>query len=156
MTSKIVVRIAGRGDAPHMVEFNAAMALETEDLALDRATLLAGVQGLFERPEHGYYLVAEIGGAVVGGLMVTFEWSDWRNGVFWWVQSVYVRPAHRGQGVYRALYGEVRRRAKEHPDVCGLRLYVEKDNRRAQAVYRKLGMEETPYRLYEESFVPLH
>jgi ribosomal protein S18 acetylase RimI-like enzyme len=154
MASTILVRMAALRDAPHLVSFNMAMAHETEELALDEATVLAGVRGLFERPEYGFYLVAEIGGEVVGGLMVTPEWSDWRNGVFWWVQSVYVRPERRGQGVYRALYDEVRRLAREHGEVCGIRLYVEKDNRRAQAVYRRLGMSETHYRLFEAPFDP--
>lgn len=152
MARTILVRAAAPDDAPHLAAFNIAMALETEQVVLDEATVLAGVHGLFDRPAYGFYLVAEINGEVAGGLMVTPEWSDWRNGVFWWVQSVYVRPPYRGQGVYRALYDEVRRRAREHGEVCGIRLYVEKDNRRAQSVYRKLGMEETPYRMFEESF----
>ena len=96
------------------------------------------------------YLVAEQGDEIVGSLMVTTEWSDWRNGFFWWVQSVYVRPEFRRQGVYRALYTEVRIHAKAQPDVCGIRLYVENENEGAQKTYEALGMKKTGYRLYEE------
>jgi len=94
--------------------------------------------------------VAENGGEIVGSLMVIFEWSDWRNGFFWWVQSVYVKPEYRRRGVFKKLYEYVRRAASERDDVCGLRLYVEKDNDMAQTVYGRLGMKKTNYRLYED------
>ncbi|MEZ5392586.1 MAG: GNAT family N-acetyltransferase [Bryobacterales bacterium] len=104
-------------------------------------------------PAKGFYLVAEEEGAVVGQLLITYEWSDWRNGVFWWVQSVYVRPESRGRGVYSTLYEDAVRRAREAGDVCGLRLYVERENRRAQRTYQKLGMRPTVYEMYETDFV---
>lgn len=142
-------------DVPTLVAFNQAMAQETEGKALDTGTLTSGVSRFMARPELGYYLVAERPGpdgvlAVQGSLMVTSEWSDWRDGLFWWIQSVYVRPEARRTGVYRALYAEVQRLARAEQDIVGLRLYVEVENTRAQATYRSLGMEELPYRLYEE------
>lgn len=144
------IRPATESDAPPIVAFNRAMAVETEDkeLPLDAAT--RGVAALFTYPERGFYLVAESGGVVVGSLMITTEWSDWRNGMFWWVQSVYVRPEARRQGIYRALYEYVRQKASATADVCGIRLYVERENTGAQRVYETLGMQPTSYRLYEE------
>ena len=132
---------------------NAAMALETENLQLDSVRLLAGVHAVFNDPAKGFYLIAEQDGEVVGQLMTTYEWSDWRNGVFWWVQSVYVRPRARGRGVYRGLYSELLRRARERGDVCGLRLYVEGHNEAAKLTYAKLGMSATVYEMWEEDFV---
>lgn len=147
------IRLASLDDAPTLAEFNAAMALETERLELEQERLLGGVEAVLRDPAKGFYLVADEDGSVTGQLMVTFEWSDWRNGVFWWVQSVYVRPDRRGGGIYTALYKEAVRRAQAQGDVCGLRLYVEKDNARAQAAYNKLGMSETDYLLFETDFV---
>ena len=144
------IRSATPADAETIASFNEAMAVETEGKTLDPATVRAGVRGLFARPEFGFYVVAEDGGRIVGQLMITFEWSDWRNGVFWWIQSVYVRPEFRGRGVYRALHGHVRAMAKAAGSVCGFRLYVEKENAAAQETYRRLGMHETRYVLYEE------
>jgi ribosomal protein S18 acetylase RimI-like enzyme len=109
------------------------------------------VRGLFGRPGQGFYLIAESDGQPVGCLMVTYEWSDWRNKVFWWIQSVYVLPDFRGRGLYKALYADVRRRAAEDGGVCGFRLYVEKENLKAQRVYEHLGMHEAPYLMYEEN-----
>jgi ribosomal protein S18 acetylase RimI-like enzyme len=134
-----------------LVAFNAAMALETEQKRLDQAVLTAGVRGLISHADYGFYLVAEDeAGAAVGCLMVTYEWSDWRNGLFWWVQSVYVDAAHRGRGVYRALYARVKEMAAAEGGVCGFRLYVEEHNEAAQATYRRLGMEKTHYLMFEE------
>ncbi len=144
------IRRAERGDAETLARFNEAMARETEGKALEAATVRAGVEGLFERPEHGFYLVAERAGRPVGTLMITTEWSDWRAGLFWWIQSVYVRPEARRQGVYRALYAHVRREAARAEHVRGLRLYVERENAAARATYRTLGMKETRYRMFEE------
>lgn len=146
------IRKAVRADAPVLVEFNAAMALETEERELDREVLEAGVLGIFEVPERGFYLVAEDEDGIVGSLMVTTEWSDWRNGDFWWVQSVYVRPEFRKQGVFGLLYEKVRGMARQADRVCGYRLYVEKENEAARAAYRRRGFSETPYRLYEDPF----
>ena len=149
MTDPVRIRPGKDADAATIAAFQQAMAAETEDKPLDPAVVLAGVRGLLARPEHGFYLVADRGDAVAGSLMVTPEWSDWRGGFFWWIQSVYVDPAHRRRGVYRALHEAVHARAKEDGHVIGIRLYVERENEGARAVYRKLGMDETGYRLYE-------
>ncbi len=145
---EIRIRAARTDDCESLAAFNAAMALETEDKSLDPAVLRAGVARVLAEPARGFYLVAEIDGAAAGCLMVTFEWSDWRNGDWWWLQSVYVAPAHRRHGVFRALYAEVERRAIERNDVVGVRLYVERDNVRAQRTYASLGLREEHYRLY--------
>ena len=144
------IRIATRDDAAAMVEFNQAMALETEQKHLDSEVLSNGVAAVFDDPEKGFYVVADIEGEIIGGLLVTFEWSDWRNGWFWWIQSVYVRPEGRGKSVYSKLYQFVKERALAAGNVCGFRLYVEKENEHAQAVYKKLGMDETYYLMFEE------
>ena len=144
------IRIATKDDAAAMVGFNQAMAKETEDKHLNEEVLSKGVAAVFDDPNKGFYVVADDGGRIVGGLMITFEWSDWRNGWFWYVQSVYVRPEARGKKVYSQLYQFVKDRASEKGNVCGFRLYVEKENERAQAVYKKLGMEETYYLMFEE------
>lgn len=149
---KITVRAAEREDATTIADFNLAMAAETEDKGLDAEVLRAGVEGAFEFPERAVYRVAEIDGEIVGSLMVTTEWSDWRNGLFWWIQSVYVRPECRRQGVYRALHEDVCDAAQATEGVCGVRLYVERENRSAQAVYEAMGMSATSYRLYEVEF----
>ncbi|MCF7805693.1 MAG: GNAT family N-acetyltransferase [Candidatus Marinimicrobia bacterium] len=148
----ITVRRARRKDAGYIADYNIAMARETEDKSLDKNTVIRGVQSLMETPEYGFYLVAEVDGKVAGCLLITYEWSDWRNGLFWWIQSVYVAPEHRGQGVFRSMYEYVERSAREDETVCGLRLYVEDENERAQSTYRALGMERTGYQLWEEEF----
>lgn len=142
------IRAARASDLDTLAAFNAAMALETEGKALDPALLRAGVARVLVEPARGFYLVAEVEAAVAGCLMITFEWSDWRNGDWWWLQSVYVVPAYRRHGVFRALYWEVERRAMERADVVGVRLYVERDNARAQRTYQALGMHEDHYRMY--------
>lgn len=144
------IRLAVEQDIDDLVEFNRAMASETEDVALDVDILAAGVRRLLTNRALGFYAVAESEGRVAAGLMVTTEWSDWRNGIFWWIQSVYVRPEFRRQGLYRALYAFVKQRATEEGGVCGFRLYVERENEAAQATYQALGMRETRYRMYEE------
>ncbi len=144
------IRIAKFGDADSLVEFNQAMALETEGKRLDTETLRNGVRAIFQDENKGFYAVAENDGAIVGGLMVTFEWSDWRNAWFWWIQSVYILPESRGQGIYRRLYDFVKEKADERGDVCGFRLYVEAENERAQRVYEKLGMQKSHYLMFEE------
>ena len=152
MTQPITVRPAATADVRHLVRFNVAMAVESEDKGLDPSMLEDGIRYLLAHPKQGFYLVAESDGEVVGALMVTFEWSDWRSGRFWWIQSVYVDPAHRRHGVYGSLHAEVRNTALADPEGCGIRLYVEQDNTGAQATYRQLGMQETHYRIYEEEF----
>jgi ribosomal protein S18 acetylase RimI-like enzyme len=150
MLDDITVRSATPDDAERLARFNAAMAEETEDKALDLDTVRAGVEGMFDDPSRGFYLVAVRDETIVGALMVTTEWSDWRNGVFWWIQSVYVRPQARRTGVYTALHRDVRTRARADDEVCGLRLYVERGNETARKTYEALGMTETSYRMYEE------
>lgn len=146
----INVRRADARDADALVEFNLAMARETEAKELAPEVLGAGVRRFIERPHFGFYLVAEDDASVIGSLMITYEWSDWRDGLFWWIQSVYVRPAHRRRGVYRRLYEHVKQLAAADPEVLGFRLYVEKENRAALATYQRLGMSETHYLMYEE------
>ncbi|HJT61295.1 MAG TPA: GNAT family N-acetyltransferase [Burkholderiales bacterium] len=144
------VRLATPQDAPVLVEFNAAMALETEQKALLADVIGAGVRSLLGDPAAGFYVVAEKNGEIVGALMITKEWSDWRNGTFWWIQSVYVQPDVRRQGVYKLLYRHVQELAAKDPAICGFRLYVERENGRAQATYQALGMKETRYLVFEE------
>jgi GNAT superfamily N-acetyltransferase len=151
MPNDVTVRHATTEDAVLLARFNAAMAEETEDKTLDPETVRAGVQEMFDDPSRGFYLVAVRDETIIGSLMITTEWSDWRNGVFWWIQSVYVRPEARRQGVFRALYARVRGEAERRDDVCGLRLYVEQGNDAARAAYEKLGMDETHYAMYEEA-----
>ncbi|MFO0546896.1 MAG: N-acetyltransferase [Polyangiaceae bacterium] len=131
------------------------MATETEGRELDRETLRRGVGALLEDPSHGFYCVAIRQGSVVGQLMVTFEWSDWRAGQFWWIQSVYVHPEHRRTGVYRALHEHVVGRARAQGGVVGVRLYVERENTRAQRTYEALGMKRAVYDMFEIDFSPL-
>jgi ribosomal protein S18 acetylase RimI-like enzyme len=146
----IAVRPARADEADTLADFNIAMALETEGRRLLPEVVGAGVRRLLAEPALGFYLVAVAAGEVVGSAMVTTEWSDWRNGRFWWIQSVYVRREWRRRGVFRALYAHIREAAAQAPDVCGFRLYVERENAAAQATYRALGMHETEYRIMEE------
>lgn len=154
---RFLIRPAHIGDLDLLVNFSLAMAQETEGRQLDEARLRQGTKALFDEPTHGFYLVAEAqrqpSPAVVGQLMVTFEWSDWRNATFWWIQSVYVHPDWRRQGVYRTMHRHVLREARDRKDVCGIRLYVEKENRGAQTAYQKVGLLPSPYQVFEEDFV---
>ena len=144
------IRLATPADAAVLTEFNAAMALETERKELLPEVVGAGVKSLLDNRAGGFYVVAEESACVVGALMITKEWSDWRNGSFWWIQSVYVLPDFRRRGVYKRLYLHVQALAAQDPKVCGFRLYVERENSRAQATYRALGMKETRYLVFEE------
>ena len=148
--TRIHIRQGQAQDAQALADFNRAMAFETEGVELFPEVILQGVQTLITNPHHGFYLVAEVDGEIVASLMVTTEWSDWRNGVFWWIQSVYVLPHWRRKGLYTRLYNKVKTLAAEQDDVCGFRLYVEHDNITAQKTYSHLGMEETHYKLFEE------
>ena len=150
MKDRISIRKAAADDAEPIAEFNIAMAMETEQKKLERDRIEPGVKALFDHPEYGFYLVAESGDEIIGSLMVTKEWSDWRNGLFWWIQSVYVIPEFRRKGVYRAMYEKVKQLADQAENVCGFRLYVEKENTIAQQTYLSLGMEETHYKMFEE------
>lgn len=147
--SSLKIRLAERGDIAAIAEWNRAMAWETEQKRLDPQVLLRGVTAVLDEPRRGFYLVAELDGKAAGCLLVTYEWSDWRNGDFWWFQSVYVTPDARRSGVFRAMYAEVAQRAKQAGAV-GLRLYVETENLRAQRTYRELGMEQCHYFMYEQ------
>ena len=144
------IRLATPEDAAALTAFNAAMALETEHKELLPEVIGAGVRSLLSNPASGFYVVADQGGRVLGSLLITKEWSDWRNGDFWWIQSVYVHPEFRRRGVYRKLYRHVQQLAAQDPKVCGFRLYVERENSRAQSTYRGLGMKETRYLVFEE------
>jgi len=148
------VRPATPSDLDVLVAFNLAMACETEDHALDPSRLRAGVLGVLRDPSRGRYSVAEIDGKVVGSLLVTREWSDWRDAWFWWIQSVYVAPASRRRGVYSALHGAVIESAHRAGDVYGVRLYVESANGSAQATYERLGMRRARYQMYEVEIEP--
>jgi ribosomal protein S18 acetylase RimI-like enzyme len=144
------IRLAIKEDAASLVEFNQAMAIETEGKSLNHETLRSGVESVFTDSKKGFYVVAEDNHAIVGGLMVTFEWSDWRNAWFWWIQSVYILPDYRGKKIYRKLYEFVKNQAESEKNVCGFRLYVEKENLLAQKVYERLGMNVSHYIMYEE------
>lgn len=142
------VRPARADDADVIADFNIRMARETEGLALDPATVGRGVRRALADRAKALYFVAELGGRVVGQLMITHEWSDWRDGDVWWVQSVYVAPEARRRGVFAALYRQAERAAREQ-GVVGLRLYVDEHNTGAQAVYARLGMRASNYRVME-------
>jgi GNAT superfamily N-acetyltransferase len=143
------IRSAVPADAPAIVEFQILMARETEDLELDRETITGGVDAVFADPAKGTYWLAERDGRIAGCLLTTYEWSDWRNGTVLWIQSVYVPPEQRGRGIYRALYEHLKRRVEREPDLKGIRLYVDRRNTGAQAVYARLGMTCEHYDLFE-------
>ena len=147
-----LLRPATRADAPFIADFNARLADESEGLQLDHVRLRAGVEAVLADPTKGLYWVAEAEGVPVGQLMITWEWSDWRNGFFWWIQSVYVRSDWRGRGVFTSLYAFVREQAARREDVCGIRLYVENHNEGAKRSYERLGLGRTAYDLYEVDF----
>lgn len=152
MSGRIQIRKAKKSDVETLAYFNTLMAWETEGKKLSQPVVTAGVENLLSQPEYGFYLLAEIEGEVAGALMLTSEWSDWRNGLFWWIQSVYVRPEYRRQGVFKSLYQHAERLARQQPAVCGLRLYVDRQNHAAQRTYQSMGMEATNYDLYEIEF----
>ncbi|BBM81937.1 GNAT family N-acetyltransferase [Candidatus Uabimicrobium amorphum] len=146
------IRKAQPQDCEAIVFGNCAMALETENKKLDKKRVTKGVKALLNDESKGFYIVAEENGEVIGQLMITYEWSDWRNGTFWWIQSVYIAKEHRRKGVYTRLYAYIREKCQEH-NVCGIRLYVDKNNVNARQTYEKLGMEFSHYDFMEEDFV---
>jgi len=152
----LIIRDARTDDAALIARWMIALAWETEHKALDPDVVARGVLAVFEQPARGRYFIGErnVDGATVavGVLMLTHEWSDWRDGDWWWIQSVYVDPGHRRHGVYRALYEHVHALAKATPEVCGLRLYVERENANAQRTYASLGMSDAGYAIYEDEF----
>jgi len=151
--TNINIREAVPQDTEHIVRFQQSMALETEGKALDEALLRNGVARVFSSDDKGFYLVAEADDEVVGSLLITFEWSDWRNATFWWIQSVFVDSNWRRRGVYRAMHDWVHEIADSREDICGIRLYVERTNHVAQQTYNSLGMAHSHYDLYEIDFV---
>ena len=142
-------RAAQSSDRDVIVDFQVAMARETEDVALDREICTKGVAAVFDNPSLGRYFVAESAGRVVASLLLTYEWSDWRNGMVWWIQSVFVAPEVRGQRVYAGLYEHVKRLAEADDAIRGIRLYVDRRNTRAQEVYTRLGMNGEHYQVFE-------
>ena len=146
---ELKIREAALSDARLIAAFNLQLAEESEGLRLDAALVQAGVAALLTDPAKGRYYVAEAEGAVVGQVMITYEWSDWRNGHIWWIQSVYVKPEFRRAGVFRALFNHLRTLAQTRKDVCSLRLYVHAENTRASQSYERLGMTRTQYEIFE-------
>jgi len=152
MGDHFTIRRAKIEDAPVIADFNRAMAWETEQKQLEPGTILAGVQQLITNPQYGFYIVSEVKEQPVACLLITYEWSDWRNGLFWWIQSVYVKPEFRQRGIYKQMYTYIKNLAHTDRRVCGLRLYVADTNQQAQMAYRRLGMDATHYRIFEEIF----
>ena len=146
---ELKIREAALSDAQLLAAFNLLLAQESEGLRLDPAIAQAGVTALLKDPAKGLYYVAEAAGAVVGQVMITYEWSDWRNGNIWWIQSVYVKPEFRRAGIFRALFNHLRNLAQTRKDVCSLRLYVHAENTRAAESYKRLGMTLTQYEVFE-------
>ena len=146
------IRNATLTDLEFIAGANLALAQETEGQVLDPALLYPGVRAVFEEPGRGRYYIAEADGRRVGQLMTTYEWSDWRNGVFLWIQSVYVLPEYRGAGAFRALFGHLLELARADSGICGVRLYVDRSNERALQVYERLGMHRSNYDVMETVF----
>ena len=151
---ELTVRRAGTDDVDALVAFSSAMAWETEHRRLDATRLREGTQALLSTPSLGFFMVMEVREPerclVVGQLMITYEWSDWRNGNIWWIQSVYVKQEFRGHGVFKALFEHVEQLARSSPEVCALRLYMDKHNEAARRAYAKLGMVEGAYVVFEK------
>lgn len=142
------IRVAKKEDAASIIDFQQKMAMETEGIELDHATIYNGVRAVFEDSSKGTYYVAESDNKVVASLLITPEWSDWRNSYIWWFQSVYVIPGYRRKGIFREMYDYIKKEALKE-NIPGLRLYVEKDNNRAQLTYEAMGMDGEHYRLFE-------
>ena len=148
----LALRPATPADADLVAAYNAALALESEGKVLDPGTLAAGVRAVLADPAKGVYTLAESGGEVVGQLMLTYEWSDWRNGMLWWLQSVYVHQEYRARGVFTRIYQHILDESKRN-GACGVRLYVEKENQRARRTYERLGMRRAHYEMYQLDFM---
>jgi ribosomal protein S18 acetylase RimI-like enzyme len=157
LPNQLIIRAANLDDVDSIITFSAAMALETENRRLDEARLREGTLSLLNAPSYGFFIVTELRDEeqrrLIGQLMITYEWSDWRNAVFWWIQSVYVATPWRRQGVFRRMHDVIVGQAKADPRVCGIRLYVEQDNRTAQTVYQRVGLSRSAYAVYEQDFV---
>lgn len=150
MQCDVLIRTAEAKDVETIAELNMAMAWETEHTRLSQPTLTRGIQSVLDDPSHGFYVVAESDEQVVGCLLITFEWSDWRCGQFWYIQSLYIRPPFRRQGIFRKLHEFVKTEALGRRNVCGIRLYVEQSNQVAQRTYEQIGMHTLSYRMYEQ------
>jgi GNAT superfamily N-acetyltransferase len=148
----LLIRLAEDRDLETLAKFNIALAWETERKKLEKPVITKGLQTLLNNPIRGFYTVAEVAGRVVGCIMVTYEWSDWRNALFWWIQSVYVDPEFRRRGIFRKIYEFLKDKAASEKNVCGFRLYVEHTNHTGQSTYAGVGMEEVSYKFFEESF----
>lgn len=146
---EIRIREAALADVPVIADFNVRLAEESEGLRLDEARVQAGVAALLKDRAKGIYHVAEVEGAVAGQVLITYEWSDWRNGNIWWIQSVYVKPEFRRAGVFRSLFNHLQHLARARAEVCSLRLYVHSGNTRASQSYERLGMTRTHYEIFE-------
>lgn len=146
------IRGATAADIDTVVEFNLALAEESEGRTLDESRLREGVKALLGDSGLGRYFLLERDGEVIGQTMITFEWSDWRNGMFWWIQSVYVNADHRGTGAFSSLYRYIREEALNTDGICGIRLYVDKMNQHAADIYRALGMRDAHYDMLELDF----
>jgi GNAT superfamily N-acetyltransferase len=149
-SAEITVRRATLADLDALAVFNTGIALETEGRRLDEGTLRAGLSRVLGDKTLGFYTIAETGGEVVGCTLITFEWSDWRNGMIWWIQSVYVAGHARGRGVFSAIHSRLDEESRITPGVLGFRLYVEEENHRAQEVYRRRGLDRTRYIVFED------
>ena len=149
MTAKLIIREAGIDDIPILTQNNLALAKETEGLQLDNDVLRQGIEQALTRKEC-HYFVATIEGEVAGQTMITYEWSDWRNGIIWWMQSVYVLPDFRKQGVFRELFSHIEIRARGHKEVKALRLYVMQNNNAGKRTYQSMGMNNSGYIVYEK------
>jgi ribosomal protein S18 acetylase RimI-like enzyme len=145
----ITIRKATVADIPSLVAFQQKLAQETENVTLDSAILHKGMQAMFDDPSKGFYNVVEDNGVVIGCHMITYEWSDWRNGLVWWLQSVYVIESYRKQGIFKLMYENIVRIIQNDPSLIGLRLYVDKSNARAMKVYESMGMNGEHYTVYE-------
>ncbi len=145
----IVVREATLDDAEMISNFQVAMAMETESFVLDKTTVSKGVKAVFEDEGKGKYFVAEKDSVVAGSLMITCEWSDWRNKAVWWIQSVYIMPEYRGQRIFSKMYEKIRTIVESNTQVAGIRLYVDLANNNAREVYKALGMNGEHYQLFE-------
>lgn len=145
----IEIRKATTNDMAVLLDFQLRLAWETENIQLDRTVVMNGLQALIDDPSKGIYYVAEMHGEIIGCQLVTFEWSEWRNGTVWWIQSVYVKESHRQQKVFSVLYNYIKQFAENDASVLGLRLYVDKSNKRAQKVYQSLGMDGDHYTVFE-------
>lgn len=145
----VSIRKSQPADIPTIVDFQKRLALESENVQLDGTLVTRGIQAMFDDPSKGIYFVAEVDGELAGCHSITYEWSDWRNGMVWWLQSVYVVDKHRKNGVFKAMFENLKKLINNDPTLVGLRLYVDKTNARAQKVYAAMGMNGDHYSVFE-------